>query len=467
MNMKLLLAGVGALALAVPVSAEPLSPEPLSQWHQEGRGLFEQAVNIPTVEGRGEVKNLVALLKDQFEAVGLNGITVKDHNDTQTMILRWKAVGKPKQKPILLMAHMDVVEALPADWSFDPFVFREENGYYYGRGTNDNKAGMLAITMTLLRLKKEGFQPKRDIIVLFTGDEETVGKGAELATTQWRDLVDAEYALNSDAGGGGFLADGTPLGFGIQAAEKTYRSYTFSVTNPGGHSSRPRPDNAIYELAGALKRLEAHRFTPMLNEVTKAYFTERAKSDKGPLGDAMRRWVANPDDGAAADVIEADPTEVGTTRTRCVATKLSGGHADNALPQLATATVNCRILPGIKPEAVEAELRTLAGPGVTVTMSDAFGQPTDASPLRKDVVGAYTRAVHKRHPGVPIIPNMSTGATDGAYFRAIGIPVYGVGGEWIVVPEDERAHGRDERLPVKAFHENMDIWYDMVSELAG
>jgi acetylornithine deacetylase/succinyl-diaminopimelate desuccinylase-like protein len=459
---KTFIAFLGATSLASPALAQDNA-----DWRTKERALFEQVVNVATVEGRGQVPTLANLLAAQFRAAGINDIVIKPHGETASMIIRWKATGKTKKKPILLMAHLDVVEAKREDWSFDPFKFREEGGYYYGRGSVDNKAGVLAITMSLLQLKAAGFAPKRDLVVLFTGDEETAGKGAELASSQWRNLVDAEYALNSDAGGGGFLKDGTPLGFGIQAAEKTYRTWTFTARNPGGHSSRPRPDNAIYDLAGALKRLEAYRFTPVQNEVTRGYFAERAKTEKGKLGDAMRRWVANPNDGAAADIIEADPTEVGTTRTRCVATRLEGGHADNALPQMARATVNCRIIPGVAPEAVAAELKTIAGPGLEIAMSDAFGAPTAASPLRPDVVGAYTAAVRKRFPGVSIVPQMSTGATDGVYFRAIGIPVYGVGGEWLVVPEDERAHGRDERIPVKSFHDNIGIWIDMLKTLAG
>ncbi len=456
-------AAAAFLLLASSAMAAPTADE----WHVQERALFEKVVNIPTVEGRGNVPKLVTLLSETFRSAGLTDIVVKPHGETQSMILRWKAARKTKVKPMLLMAHLDVVEAKPTDWSFDPFTFQERKGYYYGRGTVDNKAGVLAITMSLLQLKASGFAPKRDIIVLFTGDEETVGKGAELATRDWRALVDAEYALNSDAGGGGFLKDGTSLGFGIQAAEKTYRSYSFTVRNPGGHSSRPRPDNAIYELSTALTKLERHRFTPVMNEVTRGYFIERAKIEKGKLGDAMRAWVANPADGVAADIIEADPTEVGTTRTRCVATRLEGGHADNALPQMARAIVNCRIMPGVDLASVETELKTIAGRGVEVVMSDAFGAPTDPSPLRADVVKAYSDAVRKRHPGVAIIPQMSTGATDGLYFRAIGIPVYGVGAEWLVVPEDERAHGRDERIPVKSFHDNISIWREMVAALAG
>ena len=433
----------------------------------EARDLFKQVIEIPTVEGRGEVPRLVKLLSAKFSAEGLTDITVKPHGDTESMIVRWSADGPASAEPILLMAHMDVVEAKRADWADDPFIFREKDGYYWGRGAVDNKAGMTAIVMSLIRLKRDGFKPKRDIIVLFTGDEETAGDGSRLASTEWIDLVRAEYALNSDAGGGGFTADGKPLGYGMQTAEKTYRTYSFTVTNKGGHSSKPRPDNAIYELASALTRLEKHRFTPMLNETTRGYFAARAKQEKGPVADAMRRWLANENDDEAADIIEADPKEVGLTRTRCVATKLNGGHADNALPQLAQATVNCRIFPGVEPADVMAELQELAGAGVKVEQSDSFGASTPASPLRADVVGAYTTAIQKRFPGMAVVPSMSTGATDGVFFRGIGIPVYGVSGVWLKIPEDARAHGLDERIPVESFHMNIGVWEDMLRELAG
>ncbi|WP_417620649.1 M20/M25/M40 family metallo-hydrolase [Parasphingorhabdus sp.] len=455
--------GMAALAfvMAGAQASQAETPE------AEAKGLFKQVVEIPTVEGRGEVPRLVKLLSSKFKAEGLTDIVVKPHGETESMILRWAAEGKAKAKPILLMAHMDVVEAKRADWEDDPFIFREKDGYYWGRGSVDNKAGMTAIVMSLIRLKRSGFKPTRDLIVLFTGDEETAGDGSRLAASEWIDLVRAEYALNSDAGGGGFTDDGIPLGYGMQTAEKTYRTYSFTVTNKGGHSSRPRPDNAIYELAAALTRLEKHRFEPMLNETTRGYFAARAKQERGDLGDAMRRWLADESDGEAADIIEADPKEVGLTRTRCVATKLTGGHADNALPQLAEATVNCRIFPGVEPDDVMAELQDIAGDGVTVALSDSFGASAPASPLRADVVGAYSNAIHKRFPDMPIVPSMSTGATDGVFFRGIGIPVYGVSGVWLKIPEDARAHGLDERIPVESFHMNIDVWEDMLRELAG
>lgn len=452
------------VALALSCVSAPAFAAP--DWHKEGRALFEQTINIPTVPGRGEMAKLTAILKAKFVAAGITNVTIKEHDDTQTMIIRWSAAGKAKKKPILLLGHMDVVEARREDWPRDPFTFEEKDGYYYGRGAIDMKNGITAITMALVRLKAEGFKPKRDIIVLFTGDEETQGHGARRASTEWRSEVDAEFALNADAGGGAFLANGASLGFGLQTSEKMYQSFNLTVRNPGGHSSRPRPDNAIYELAGALKKLEAHRFTPALNETTRAYFTARATQEKGALGDAMRRWLANEQDGAAADLIEADPTEIGGTRTRCVATMLNAGHAENALPQMANATVNCRIMPGISAESVQAELQTVAGTGVEISMIDK-SNPSPASPLRPDVVKAFTDSVHTRHPGALIIPQMSAGATDGLFFRSTGMPVYGVDGTWVITPDDERAHGKDERIPVKSFNENLDHWRDMVAKLAG
>jgi acetylornithine deacetylase/succinyl-diaminopimelate desuccinylase-like protein len=362
---------------------------------------------------------------------------------------------------------MDVVEALRSDWTTDPFKLVEKDGYFYGRGSSDDKGGLVPSMVGLMKLRQSGFQPDRDIVLFYTGDEETQSRGAELGATRWRKWTDAEFVLNADAGGGSFTRDGEPLGFGLQTSEKIYQSYYFRVHNRGGHSSRPRPDNAIYELADALKKLQRHRFTPMLTETTRAYFAARARQEgDSPLGQAMRRWLANPDDGAAADSIEANPLEVGLTRTRCVATMLTGGHAQNALAQLAEATVNCRIMPGIEPPTVQADLQQMVGPNVEVTPYPNPGRPTPVSPLRPDIVKAYTDAVHARFPGQPIIPQMSTGATDGSQFRARGMPVYGVDGAWSVSPDDERAHGKDERLPVQALWDNVLHWERIVRALA-
>lgn len=435
--------------------------------------IYKAAIESATVKGRGEVPKLASYLADQFRGAGwaADDIHVVPYegdpgDQTAALIVRWPAAKKTGLKPILLLAHMDVVEAKRSDWERDPFKLVTEDGYFYGRGTSDDKQGVTEITASLLALKAAGFKPKRDIVVLFTGDEETAQNGARLGASDWLKWTRAEYALNADAGGGAFDREGRALGFGMQTAEKVYQTFTLSVHNRGGHSSRPRPDNAIYELSAALKRLEAHRFTPALNETTRAYYTERAKQEKGALGDAMRAWLANPGDGAAADVIEASELEVGTTRTRCVATRLAAGHADNALPQLAEATVNCRIMPGEDPALTLAALKRIAGDGVEVApVRPALASPP--SPLRPDVVAAYTKAVRARFPGAPIVPQMSTGATDGLYFRAAGIPVYGIDGTWGVSPDDERAHGLNERLPVKALHDGVAIWVDILRDLAG
>jgi acetylornithine deacetylase/succinyl-diaminopimelate desuccinylase-like protein len=463
---------VGLGLLSTAAFAQP----PADPWKAKALEIYRHAIEVPTVEGRGRVPELAQWLADQYKAGGWADADIhvlpydgNAGNHTAALIVRWPAAKPSGKKPILLMAHMDVVEAKPEDWSpgLDPFKFVEKDGYYYGRGTSDIKEGVSAVTTALLKLRAGGFKPTRDIVVLFTGDEETSGNGARLAATDWRKWTDADFALNSDGGGGGFSRDGRPLGFTLQTAEKTFSMYTFTVRNPGGHSSKPRPDNAIYQLAHALERLEAYRFTPMLNETTRAYFGVREKSERGPLGDAMRRWLANPNDGAAADIIEADPGEVGLTRTRCVATRLEGGHADNALPQLARATINCRIMPGTEPAAIRDELeRVVADPVVKVERTDNQAMSL-ASPLRPDVVAAYTAAIHKRHPDSPIMPEMSTGASDARPFRVAGIPVYGVDGSWGVIPDDLRAHGRDERLPVKAFYDDVDHWVDMLTMLAG
>jgi acetylornithine deacetylase/succinyl-diaminopimelate desuccinylase-like protein len=465
--MRLTVSLLAALSLAAPA----IAAEPVDKWRANGRRIFADIIAIPSVTDRTqEVKREVAYLKKEFEKGGFENIVVKDHDGTQSMIVRWKSQMKYKKgkapKPILLMGHMDVVEAKPEDWSRDPFKLVEEDGYLYGRGATDMKNGITAITNALLWLKAEGFKPKRDIIVFFSGDEETGGDGARRASTEWRDLIDAEYGLNADSGGGAFQKDGTLVGFGLQTSEKMYQDFIFTVRNPGGHSSRPRPDNAIYELSAALNRLEKHRFSPALTETTRAYLQFRQKREQTGLGDAMRRWLANKDDQDAADIIEADPSEVGLTRTRCVATRLEGGHANNALPQMARATVNCRILPGVEAAEVLNELKAVAGKGVEIEPVE-IARPSPPSPLRPDVLGAFTRTVKKRHPTAEVVPQMSQGATDGLFFRSVGIPVYGVDGTWIVVPEDERAHGRDERVPVKSFMESLDHWHDLVKELAG
>ena len=468
MRLALLAAALLSTAtVAVAQTPPEVAMAPQHRWHEKAREILARTIAFQTVEGRNQSPEMADYLMGEFRAAGFTDVIVQRHDATASLILRWPAARPSNRRPILLMGHMDVVEARREDWSRAPFELSEADGYFYGRGVLDNKQGVVGVTAALLRLRAEGFRPDREIIVLFTGDEETSGNGADLAAGTWLRDANIEYALNSDAGGGGYLTDGTALGFGIQTAEKIYQSFTFTATNPGGHSSRPRPDNAIYDLSRTLQRLEAHRFEPMLNDTTRAMLTHRLRTAEPPLAAAIRRWLANPADGEAADLVEASPTEVGLTRTRCVATMLQGGHAENALPQTARATVNCRIFPGVDPASVLATLREIARPDNVAVEPVDPARPSDASPLREDVMAAYTAAVRARHPGAAIVPDMSTGATDGLFFRTRGVPVYGVGGVWIVVPADERAHGRDERLPTRAFYENVDHWTDMIRALAG
>ena len=475
--MRILLAVLLA-AVAVPAIAAPnpvTIPTKLDPaWQARTRSLFKEIVEIPSVKGRGKVPAVAAAIAARLTAAGIPSgdiklfpYTASAGNETEAMAVRWRSPN-PTKKPILILGHMDVVEAKRADWTVDPFTFIEKDGYFYGRGTADMKNGLVGTTMGLIKLKESGFKPDRDIILFFTGDEETMGKGATLGASEWRQWTDAEFGLNADGGAGAFREDGRPLGFSVSTSEKTFQTYFLTTHNRGGHSSRPRPDNAIYELADALKAVQNHRFTPVMTATTRSYFTARAKQEPGALGDSMRRWLANPNDGAAADAIEANELEVGLTRTRCVATMLDAGHADNALPQTARATVNCRIMPGVEPKVIGAELQQAVGPKVEVVPDPNYiGEPTPESPLRPDVFTAFGHAVHAIHgPDVEIRAVMQTGASDGSFFRAKGIPVYDVDGSWGISPDDERMHGLDERIPVRAMYDDVLHWEMMLRELA-
>jgi acetylornithine deacetylase/succinyl-diaminopimelate desuccinylase-like protein len=476
--MRLFAAALLAVTATTAVAATdprtvPTKLEPA--WQAKTRALFKQVIEVPSVHNRGEVPNVAKLLADQFRAAGIpeSDIHIMPYegipgDKTVALIVRWRS-PHPTKKPMLILGHMDVVEAKKSDWKYDPFVFREEDGYFLGRGTSDMKNGDVATTLAAVKLMSEGFKPDRDIIFFYSGDEETMGKGATLGSTKWRSLTDAEFGLNADGGCASFDEQFRSLGCGISTAEKTFQTYFFTTHNPGGHSSRPRPDNAIYDLMDALKALQAHRFQPMLNETSRAYFEYRAKQEgNSELGQQIRAWLANPNDAAAADAVEANPLEVGLTRTRCVATMLQAGHADNALPQSATATVNCRIMPGVDPKVVQAELQQLAGPKVEIKPDPNYiGQPTPASPLRPDVLQAVTKAVHAViAPDMEVFPMMAAGASDGSFFRAHGIPVYDVDGSWGISPIDERAHGLDERIPVRAMYDDVVYWQMLIKSLA-
>jgi acetylornithine deacetylase/succinyl-diaminopimelate desuccinylase-like protein len=454
--------------LAVPTKLDPA-------WQAKARAMFQAAIEIPSVMGRGQVPQVADLVASELKKGGFAAGDIRilpyegqPGDKTVALLLRWRA-SNPVSKPMLILGHMDVVEAKREDWKFDPFKLREEGGYFYGRGTSDMKNGVVATTMALVRLKQAGFKPRRDIILFLNGDEETMQNGVLFGTKQWRPLIDSEFALNADATNSAYGHDLRPLGFAMGAAEKTYQTYLVTARNKGGHSGRPVSDNAIYDLSEALLKIKAHRFTPSLNPTTRAYFAERQKHEQNALGDAMRRWLANENDQEAADIIEANEVEIGRTRTTCVATMLEAGHADNALPQRAKASVNCRIMPGHEPATVQAELQRAVGPKIEVVPDPAYiATPTPVLPIRSDVMAAFTKAVRRQHgAAMPIIPWMDTGTSDASVLRAAGIPTFVVSGSWGISPDDERQHGLDERLPVRALYDDVLFWETMVRELAG
>ena len=434
---------------------------------QQAREIFRRVIGFKSSIGLGQVPPLAAYLAGEFRAAGFADadIHIVPLGETASLLVRYRGDGSGG-KPILLMAHMDVVTAKREDWQRDPFTLVEENGFFYGRGTLDIKVGVAELTATLLRLKREGFVPRRDLVLVFSGDEETLQDTIRDLAKNHRELIDAEYALNSDAGGGVLdEATGQPLIYGLQTAEKTYTSYELTVRNPGGHSSQPRPDNAIYELADALKKVQAYRFPVMWSDTTIGYMKATGEITPGKPGEMMRRFAANPQDQVADDYFYTDFAHVGITRTTCIPTLLRGGHADNALPQSATATINCRIFPGVDPAAVKTTLAGIVGPAVEITVVGPSVW-SDASPLRPDVVGAVTRAVLRRHPGIKVVPKQESGATDGIYLRAVGIPTYGVS-DTFIKDSDDFSHGLNERLPVKSFYDGLDYWHALLTDLAG
>jgi acetylornithine deacetylase/succinyl-diaminopimelate desuccinylase-like protein len=434
---------------------------------KEAREILAHAVNLDTsVEGK-KVPELANWLADKFKADGFpaTDVHVIPMGDTAALVVRYRGDGSGG-KPILFLGHMDVVTAHRADWTRDPFNMVEEKGYFYGRGVFDNKSGVTGLSESFLRLKREGFKPARDLILVFSGDEETTGATTKKLIAGHRDLIDAEFALNSDGGGGALdETTGKPLGYQLQTAEKTFASFTLTAHNPGGHSSQPRKDNAIYDVMDALARLRAYAFPVQWNDTTIAAMKAAGAVDRTPLGKAMAAFAAHPGDPAAAKVLSDSPFAVGQIRTTCVPTLLQGGHADNALPQSATATVNCRIFPGVKISAVQAQLQRLAGPKIEIKPLDDYAS-SDASPLRPDVMAAVKAAVQAIHPGVSVAPTMIAAATDGVFYRSAGIPTYGVG-EVFIKDSDVFIHGLNERLPVAALDNGL-IYYDvLIRKIAG
>ncbi|WBH15450.1 M20/M25/M40 family metallo-hydrolase [Sphingomonas radiodurans] len=409
--------------------------------------IAKRLIAFRTVRGAGNQTPAAAeYLKQQLVAGGFPAadVTVEPVDDTALLTARWRGTD-PKAPALVVSGHIDVVEAKPADWQRDPFTPVVENGYLYGRGATDMKLDMALVVATVIDMKRAGFKPRRDIVLAFSGDEETTMKTSAMLADR---LKGAEMALNVDGGGGLYGEDGEPQYFTIGAAEKTYADFQLEVTNAGGHSSAPRRDNAINQLSAALSRIGGYRFTPQLSPITKDYFEGIAPRQTPALGAAMKAFAADPTNKQAIETLAGSTAYVGQIGTTCVSTMVSGGHALNALPQRATANINCRIFPGVKPAAVMAELqRVAAEPAIKWSDVTEGSNPTDASPLRPDVTGAVKKAMSAVRPGVPVFPSMSAGASDSMWFRSVGIPSYGISPIFLK-ESDDFSHGLNERTAV-------------------
>jgi carboxypeptidase PM20D1 len=425
--------------------------------------MLKRSVEFKTVEGEGQVPAYAEYLAGELKAHGFaaEDITITPRGETATLTARYRGTD-PDAKPILVASHMDVVPAKREDWERDPFTPVVEDGFLFGRGSGDNKFGLVTSTAALFWLKQEGYKPKRDIVLVLSGDEETT---QDTTAALAEELKGAELLLNSDAGGARLGDDGKPVVYSMQAAEKTYMDFEVTFTNPGGHSSRPSPSNAIYDLARAIDKVAAFRFPPRTSEITKAYFEAAGPITSAPVGEAMLAYAKNPEDKAAYDLLSSQPEYVGQLGTTCVATTLRGGHAPNALPQSATVNVNCRVFPGETVEYVQSTLaRVIDDPKAEIKLVNE-PVPSDPSPLREDVMKALRKAVDLRAPGLPIVPSMSAGATDSLYFRNIGVPSYGVGGLFMHT-KDSFSHGLNERIPVASIDGALIQWRSMIRDLS-
>jgi acetylornithine deacetylase/succinyl-diaminopimelate desuccinylase-like protein len=446
----------------------------------EAREIFKQLIEINTTDTQsGNVTTAAVAMQKRFLDAGFASEDVRllgPDPRKQNLVVRIRAAGQSTEKPVLFLCHIDVVQALRTDWHTDPFQFVEKDGYYYGRGTQDMKDSDAALVFTFLRLHREGYKPRRDLILALTADEEG-GKfnGADWLVRQHRELVDAAFVINPDAGGVE-LDHGHTIVADVEATEKVYSDFQVTAVNRGGHSSLPRPDNAIYELTAALNKLAAYSFPFELNEVTRTYFESLSKRETGQTAADMRAILATPPDLAATARLSAEPSFNSNFRTTCVATRLSGGHANNALPQTAQANVNCRIFPGHSPEEIRKQLiAVFADPQLSVKYVSDAGVVADTAPERKamtppapikEVFDPLTRITQEIWPGTPVTPVMENGASDSIYFAQAGIPSYGYSAI-ALERDDDRAHGQDERLPVDSYWKSLDFFYAFTKELGG
>jgi acetylornithine deacetylase/succinyl-diaminopimelate desuccinylase-like protein len=440
----------------------------------DARAIFKELIEINTTDSVGNVTTASEAMAKRLRAAGFDekDVLVAGPNERKkNMVLRYRGTGK--KKPILFIGHLDVVEARREDWTTDPFEFIEKDGYFYGRGTEDMKEGDALLVITFMRLKREGFVPNRDLILALTADEEGgSSNGVDWLLKNHKDWIDAEYCINLD--GGEFeKVKGKRILAGLQASEKVYADFQFEATNPGGHSSVPGVENAIYELSAALLRLQSFSFPIKINEITENYLAHAATLTSGQLAEDLRGALQHLADVKAIQRLSQNPYYNSLLHTTCVATMLSGGHAQNALPQTARANVNCRIFPGEQPEEVRKTLvQVAADPKLKITLvaeknSDGSAIPivaVPASPLLPELTAALRTALDPMWPGLPIVASMSTGATDGNYLRIAGVPTYGIACMFFDM-EDERAHGKDERVGVEDFYDGVEFSYRFIRAL--
>lgn len=454
------------LSLLLLMTTLPAFPAESLDAHQLlAREILEELVEIDTTHSVGDTVIAAQRMADRLLAAGFPPQDVKVIENAQrkgNLVARLRS-PEPVKGPILLLAHIDVVEADPDDWSVPPFTFLDRDDHYYGRGVLDDKDEAAIHIANLIRMKQQGYLPNRDIIVALTADEEGGPEnGVQYLLANHRDLVEADFVINE--GGGGVMLDGNYLSNNVQTAEKVYQSYMLEVTDSGGHSSRPKPFNPINELAGSLQRIAAYEFPFALNETTRAYFEQSAKQWSDEQAKAATGLLATPPDQTSIDYFARIPSFNALLRTTCVATQLDAGHAENALPQRARATINCRILPGVPPAEVEATLaRLIASEKVTITPIEE-ATPSDPSPLTDEIMNPITAITAQMWPSIAVVPAMSTGATDGLFFRNAGIPVYGVSGIFVDA-NDSRAHGRDERIMKQSFFEGLEFLDRLVRSL--
>jgi len=456
------------------VAAAALTPAASAQERPDQKAFFEiykELVETNTTLSVGSCTQAAAQIGARLKAAGyadtdITYFAVPDHPKEGGLVAVLKG-SNARIKPMLLLAHLDVVEAKREDWTRDPFKLVEEGGYYYARGSTDDKGQAAIWSDAMIRFKTGNYRPKRTIKLALTCGEETTFafNGAEWLAKNKPDLIAAEFALNE--GGGGLLTEqGERKTLFLQVGEKAAQNFKLVATNPGGHSSQPTPDNAIYQLSDALKAVQGYEFPIRFTDTTRAFFAGNAAAQPGPMGDAIKRLLANPADTEANAVVSSNKTFHSVLRTTCVATLVDAGHAENALPQRATANVNCRIFPGETVDATLAKLKELAGPKVTVTANQPI-RPTAVPPtLDPKILGPAKAVAAKHFPGTPILPMMSTGATDGVFLEAVGIPVYGVPGMFIGA-DINGAHGLNERMNVKSLYDGRDYLFDLVKAYAG